>query len=262
MKLTKLLLLLGFILVPSQVFAWGPLTHVYLGTELFSLAASILPAGLYELLRRHREDYLYGNLMADIIIGKTLLPYDKNSHTWDMAFELMDAAHTNQQKAFVYGYISHLAADTVAHEKLTDKRRHVGHTVFELKSDSLVGRKYWSRAVSIDRKVQRRNDRFLESTLESPFLSVKTNKRIYKGMVMLTCLTPNRMSDFIDRNLFISDLPNSGRIKRLHALSLERMLDVLLKGECSKVIGKDPVARTNPGLIMRFLKGFNSHTLR
>ncbi len=255
MKIFKLLIIISFLLIPSYAFAWGPLTHIYLGSEILSLA-SILPAGLYELLRRYKDDFLYGNLMADIILAKKFLPYNRNSHSWDVAFELMDAVETQQQKAFVYGYISHLASDTVAHEKLTSGKRHIGHTVFELKSDSLVGRKYWFRAVSINRKVRRRNDTFLESTLESPFLSVRTNKRIYQGMILLTYLTPKKMNDFIDKNLFLPDMPNSRKIKGLHKDSLERILDILTKGECSDVIGKDPVSHMETRGIGKLLKGF------
>ncbi len=254
MRILKLLLFISFLLIPSYAFAWGPLTHVYLGSEILSIA-SLLPAGLYELLRRYKEDFLYGNLMADIILAKKFLPYNRNSHSWDVAFELMDAAETRQQKAFVYGYISHLASDTVAHEKLTSGKRHLGHTVFEMKSDSLVGRKYWFRAVSINRKVRRRNDSFLESTLESPFLSVRTSKRIYHGMVLLTYLTPKKMNDFIDRSIFMPEMPNSNEIKDLHEDSLGRIVDILTKGECSDVIGKDPVAHVQTGGIVRLLKG-------
>ncbi len=249
----KLLLLLGFLLVPVNALAWGPLTHIYLGSEILSLAP-VLPAALYGLLRRYKEDYLYGNLMADIILGKKFLPYNRNSHSWDVAFKLMDVAETDQQKAFVYGYMSHLAADTVAHEKLTSGLRHLGHTVFELKSDSLVGRKYWFRAVSIRKKVRRRNDSFLESTLESPFLSVRTNKRIYQGMVLLTYLTPKRMNEFIDRTLFLPHIPDSDKIKSLHECSRQRILDILTKGECSDVIGNDPVAHISTGGLGRFFR--------
>lgn len=258
MIITVLFLSLFFIFIPSHAFAWGPLTHMYLGSEILTLA-SVLPTGIYKLLKRYREDFLYGNLMADIIIGKNLLPQSKNPHSWDVAFNLFDAAETPQQKAFVYGYMNHLAADTIAHEKLTHGVKYTGHTILEMKSDSLVGRKYWFMAVSIKRGVQRRNDIFLESTLESPFFSVKTNKHLYKGMVLLTGLTPSRMSSYIDRSiLFTGSIPTSGIIKELHKKSLERMMDVLIKGECSKVIGKNPIAHIQGGTFNWLLRGFKA----
>lgn len=236
------LITLGFLFIPSTASAWGPLTHVYLGSELLTLASG-LSIELYQLMKRHWQDYLYGNVMADIIIGKRYIPLDRNSHSWDVAFELMDAAVTSQQKAFVYGYMSHLAADTVAHEKFTAGMKNISHTAFEIKSDSLVGRKYWFMAIAIKRHIQRRNDRFLESTLNSHIFSVKTNRKIYKGALYLTCLTPNKLSDFIDRNSISSSVPDGTLIKELHESSLERMLDILVKGECSDVIGKDPIEK-------------------
>jgi len=89
-------------LVPAAAFGWGPLTHIYLGNELFSLSA-LLPAGILEIIRRYRKDFLYGNIMADIILGKKYLPDEKSSHSWDVGFDLLSAARTAQQKAFVYG---------------------------------------------------------------------------------------------------------------------------------------------------------------
>src|SRR5512135_454129 len=106
MKYFKAVLVIAFLFIPAAVFAWGPLTHIYLGNELFSLSP-LLPAGLYEIIRKYRKDFLYGTLMADIIIGKKYLPDSKSSHSWDVAFSLLEAAGTNQQKSFVYGYMSH-----------------------------------------------------------------------------------------------------------------------------------------------------------
>ncbi|HHN65135.1 MAG TPA: hypothetical protein ENK09_07220 [Nitrospirae bacterium] len=239
MKGWRILLILAIVLIPGSAYAWGPLTHVYLGNELLSLA-SLLPVGVYKLLKKYKEDFLYGNLMADIILGKKFLPQDRNPHSWDIAFDLFDNAERPEQQAFVYGYMSHLAADTVAHEMYHNTELK-GHTVFEFKSDSLVGRKYWLMAMSINRIVKRRNDLFLESTLESPFFSVKTNKRLFKGMVFFSVLTPKRMSLFMDRRLPNLDIPDTSTIKALHATSLERMFDILSKGECSNIIGKNPI---------------------
>ena len=96
---------------------------MYILGARYTISAPILPAGIYALMKKYRNDFIYGNLMADIIVGKKYLPDEKSSHNWDVAFSLFDAATTQQQKAFVYGYMSHLAADTVAHERLTIGRK-------------------------------------------------------------------------------------------------------------------------------------------
>lgn len=236
----KFLLVISFIALPSAAFAWGPLTHVYLGSEIYYLG-SLLPAGIYALIKKYKSDFLYGNLMADIIFGKKYLPDDKSSHSWDVALGLFEAAETQQQKAFVYGYMSHLAADTVAHEMLTAGKKNVGHTFIELKADSIVDKKYWFQAVTIDKKVQRRNDTFLEASLDTAIFSFKTNKRILKSAVLISGLHQKRVSSFIDRNIIIAPVYKRENIKRLQEKSLDRMVDLLQNGADSAVLKKSPL---------------------
>lgn len=240
------------LLIPVSAFAWGPLTHIYLGNELFSFC-SLLPAGLLEILRRYRKDFLYGNLMADSILGKKYLPDNKNTHSWDVAFDLLRSARTNQQKAFVYGYMSHLAADTVAHNIYTADKRNLRHTVMELKADSIIDKKYWIQAIAIEKRIQRRNDLFLENSLERLLFSFKTNKRIFKGMVLFSVFNQEKIGDFIDRNLETS-LPARKAIESLHQESLDNMIDFLQNLEESDVVKLNPSGTIYKGrLIKTFL---------
>lgn len=240
MKTFKVILFLSFLLIPSISFAWGPLTHFYLGSEILSLG-SFIPAGIYSILRKYRHDFLYGNLMADIIIGKKYLPEDKNSHSWDVALNLFDSAKTRQQKAFVYGYLSHLAADTVAHGKFTGNRKNIGHTLIELKADSIIDKRYWIQAITINKSVQQRNDVFLERSLERAIFSFKTNKRIFKGMLFLSCFNQKRVGDLIERNLKGFMSPSNNYIQSLHDESIKRIIDVLRNGRDSKVFEDSPL---------------------
>lgn len=223
------LTLLGFLLVPSLTFAWGPLTHMYLGNELFAYAP-LIPAGILSILRKYRQDFLYGNLMADSILGKKYLPDDKSSHCWDVGLKLLCQAGNGSEKAFVYGYLSHLAADTVAHEILTEDLQNVGHTLIELRADSMIKKTYWLQSVTFSKAVQRRNDAFLESSLDRFMFSFKTNKRIYKGMVFLSFLNKKRKRA-MDREL----------IGKLHFESIVRTLDLLENGTDSFVLTKSPL---------------------
>jgi hypothetical protein len=232
-----LLSMLFFVVIflPSSAFAWGPLTHVYLGSEVFLLGPA-LPAGVYSLLKKFRQDYLYGNIMADVIFGKNYLPPEKNSHTWKVGLELHDSARTEPERAFTLGYLSHLAADTVAHNNyVRSGNKLIGHTYMELKAERLIHRHYWLIALNIDPRVQRRGDLLLERCLETPIFSFKTNKRILKGMVIASGMHKQRLR----QPLFRADY--SKRIEALHEKSLDRMVDVLQNGSSSGVLKKDPL---------------------
>lgn len=222
-------LVVGLILVPSFAFAWGPLTHMYLGNELLSYT-SLIPAGILALLRKHKQDFLYGNLMADIILGKKYLPDDKSSHSWDVGLKLLDQAKTWPERSFAYGYLCHLAADSVAHEALTEEKGNVGHTWVEMKADSLIDKTYWLQTVLISRKVRRRSDLLLEHSLDRYIFSFKTNKRLYKSMVFLSFLNKKRRRG-VDKEL----------INELHDKSITRMLDLLQHGTESRVVYKSPL---------------------
>ena len=248
----KFLIIISFLLVPSFAFAWGPLTHIYLGSEIYYLG-SLLPAGIYALIRKYRNDFLYGNLIADIIVGKKYLPDEKSSHNWDVALNLFDAARTHQQKAFVYGYMSHLAADTVAHERFTAGRKNMGHTFLELKADSLIDKQYWFQAIAIDKKVQMRNDIFMESSLERAMFSFKTNKRIFKSVVLLSGLHHQRFSNLIDRNIIVPPAYKKDNIKRLHEESMDRMVDLLQNGRDSEVLKRDPLGHKHKRRLNKYL---------
>lgn len=224
-----LLFFIGFLFIPSFSFAWGPMTHMYLGSEIYSYAP-LIPAGIMTLLRKYRQDFLYGNLMADMILGKKYLPDDKSSHNWDVGLKLMEQAKRGPEKAFVYGYLSHLAADTVAHEALTDDKWDVGHAWIEMKADSLIHKAYWLESVTINRAVQRRNDRFLESSLDRFIFSFNTNKRIYKGMVFLSVFNKQRKRG-VDKEY----------ISNLHDESIASVLDLLQNGKDASVLSKSPL---------------------
>lgn len=224
-----ILFLTFFLLSPSIALAWGPLTHIFLGNEIYSFAA-LLPPAILELIRKHREDFLYGNLIADIILGKKYLPDDKCSHSWETGLKLLEQADTSTEEAFVYGYLSHLAADTVAHEALTCDTRQMSHTWTELKADSLIDKIYWVHSVTISSSVQKRNDRFLEDSLERYIFSFKTNKRIYKSIVFLSLLNKKRRFGIDPK-----------KVNCLHDESLIRMIDILQNGKEALVLNKKPL---------------------
>ena len=233
--------ILSILLIPSIADAWGPLTHVYLGYQIIDIGAALIPAGIYTVLKKYKNDFLYGNLSADIILGRRFQGVEKNSHNWDIAWKLFGSSKTDRQKAFAYGYLMHLCADTVAHN-LETSGLPFSHPLLEVRSDSIVDKKYRRIMKGLDKYMQRKNDIFLEKRLESLFFSFKTNKRIFKGILLLARL-PNYtpVSNFID-NRFPYEI-TVGDIYDFQQESLSRMFELLNNGKDSAVLKEHPLGR-------------------
>ncbi len=234
-------LFLSILLIPSIADAWGPLTHVYLGYQVLDMGAALIPAGIYGILKKYRYDFLYGNLSADIILGRRFQTFETNSHNWHIAWKLFSSAKTDRQKAFGYGYLMHLCADTVVHN-LEESGIRFSHSLLEIKSDSIIDKKYRRVLKRLDKAMQKKNDIFLEKKLESLIFSFKTNKRIFKSILLLSRLqnyTP--VSNFIDHRfpyeITVGDIYDSQKE------SLSRMFELLNNGRDSDVLKEHPLGR-------------------
>lgn len=108
------LFILGSLLFPAEALAWGPGVHMTAGNWVLQ-NLSALPAAIAEALISYPGQYLHGGLAADIFIGKGSKAKSGHSHNWDSGFRLLDKADNQRRLAYALGYLSHLAADTVAH---------------------------------------------------------------------------------------------------------------------------------------------------
>jgi hypothetical protein len=230
---------------------------MYLGGEVLALGAA-LPAAVASLIRRYRSDYLYGNVMADSVLAKKHLPFEDHPHNWDVALNLLSDAGSDSERAFCMGYLSHLAADTVAHGAFTSSYGNLGHTLVEFRADSFIDRDHWSRAVSIKREVQSRNDRFLSRRLRTAFFSHRTNRRIFKGYIAISGmgLAGRKMKRLAGlKGETLHTMGSKRLLDGLHKDSLDRMVRVLSNPEGSKVLDLDPIGSLKPGKIMKVFKG-------
>ena len=236
-----LVVFLAVFFVPSLADAWGPLTHIYLGHQIIDVGATLIPAGIYGILKKYKNDFLYGNVSADIILGRRFHSFEKNSHNWDIAWQLLAASKTDRQKAFAYGYLMHLCADTVVHN-LQSYSIPFSHSLLEIRSDSMIDKKHRRTMKRLDKAMQKKNDVFLEKKLESLFFSFKTNKRLFKGFLILSRL-PNYspVSNFIDHK-FPYEIA-VGDIYVFQRESIERMFDLLNNGKDSEVLAEQPLGK-------------------
>lgn len=183
---------LALALTAEPAWAWGPGTHVFLGTEILG-ALSLLPAGIAALLRRYPLDFLYGCVAADITFGKKYAPVGRHCHHWHIGEELYETAESEATRACALGYLSHLAADTTAHNFFLPRRlltsastQAIGHSYWEHRMDLHLGDQYVQAArqlvVEFDHS---HNDALFDEVLDRTVFSFQTNRRIFRGMIRL-----------------------------------------------------------------------------
>lgn len=233
------------LLCTSDALAWGPATHIKLGSDLLS-QSGLISAGLASLLLKHRRAFLYGNVATDTVFAKKMSRVKQICHHWSTGFNLLEAARTDEGKAFAYGYLSHLAADTVAHNKFLPRQMAVaqstvtfGHLYWEIRADCPIARSHWARLRNVLQNEPGEVEDLLRATLTNTLLSFRTNRVIFRRMNLLVSLGSWRRSvDFwarLSRHQIDADLLTS-----YHAESLARMVDVLNRGVQSPVLHFDP----------------------
>jgi hypothetical protein len=182
---------LVLLLLPASAYAWTPGTHIYLGQSVLA-NLQLLPAYVAELLRAFPYDFLYGNIAADSSIAKKYAPVGRHCHYWHVGQEIHDLADSEALSAFGWGYLCHLAADTVAHNYfvprqlvLTSSTSSVGHSYWESRVDMHVGDSYAHAARDVIRMDHDQADAHLDRIISPTIFSVRTNRRLFRGMVHL-----------------------------------------------------------------------------
>ncbi|HSE67966.1 MAG TPA: zinc dependent phospholipase C family protein, partial [Gemmatimonadales bacterium] len=180
------------LIVPSHLYAWTPGTHIYLGESVLANLA-ILPTPVADLLRAFPFDFLYGNIAADTSIAKKYAPVGRHCHSWHVGQQIYDHAKIDALRAFGLGYLCHLAADTVAHNYfvprqllLTSTTSGFGHSYWESRFETPLGDEFARTAKEVILLDHTPADAHLDQILAPTIFSVRTNRRLFRGMVHLT----------------------------------------------------------------------------
>jgi hypothetical protein len=180
------------VLCPATLLAWTPGTHIYLGESILA-NLGLLPGSVAELLRAFPFDFLYGNIAADSSIAKKYAPVGRHCHHWPVGLQILAKARSDALRSFAYGYLSHLAADTVAHNfyvprqlVITSSTTGFGHSYWESRLETHLGDRFARTARNILRLDHTPADTLLDGILAPTIFSVKTNRRLFRGMVYLT----------------------------------------------------------------------------
>ncbi len=239
------LAILFIVLTPLTALAWGPATHLKLATDLLE-QLHLLPAALAIVVARHRKDFLFGNIAADVVVAKRLSRVKQVCHHWDTGFGLLEDARTDRAKAFVYGYLCHLAADTVAHGKfiprqmtLTRTTLSLGHLYWEMRADAAVETRYLCllRHVLRDAAVEHRA--MLHARLTDTFLPFMMNWSVFYRTNRLASLRMWRRAVWQWGHLSRWRLP-AELMRAYREECLERMVDILTNRREARVCHEDP----------------------
>ena len=182
----------GLLSTPTPAWAWTPGTHICLGETILA-NLHLLPAvdrrpaprlSLRFPLRQHRARHLD---RQEIRAARTAFAFLARGPG-----DLRSSAESDALRAFGLGYLSHLAADTIAHNYfvprqlvLTSSTRSMGHTYWEIRVETHLGGRYARQARDIIQLDQSPADRHLERIISPTIFSVPTNRRIFRGMVHL-----------------------------------------------------------------------------
>jgi len=239
-------MVVGVVLIaPAEVLAWGPATHMKLAGDLLG-QLELLPAAVAVILGRHTRDYLFGSIAADVVLAKRLSRVKQFCHHWATGFAILDDAESDRGRAFGFGYLSHLAADTIAHNKfiprqmtLTRTTLSFGHLYWELRADSTIGPHHWAQLRSVLKEVFAEHEASLSARMNDTFLPFTLNWQLFHRMNRFQGRRAWRRA--MDRWYTVSRWPLSDQLMREYrAECLERMIDVLTNQRDAKVLHEDP----------------------
>ena len=239
-------LVVGFVLLGTEpAWAWGPATHIGLaGSVLDQLG--LLPFGVAAVLGRHRLAYLFGSMATDVVFAKRLSRVRQFCHHWSTGFRLLEKASDERAQAFAYGYLSHLAADTVAHGKFVPRQIvvsgssvNLGHLYWELRADGLQTESTWNELERVHHHNHAQHHETLSGLITDTFLSYPLNRLLFDGMNTLavrrefrrTMNVWNRRSRWYLSPELIRDYQNE---------CLDRIHSILTEGAQSPLLHEDP----------------------
>lgn len=185
-----LLLFLGAALVLS----WGPGNHLEFAHRVYRNRRKFAASLVAQLLKEQQAAYFYGNIAADIINFKGWGGHYNHCHRWTIVEEMRAHASSAAEEAFVLGYLSHLAADTIAHNHFVPyhlaryaRTKGLGHLYWEMRADRFVPETRWKTlaALKADRSLDAL-DELVNRTVPRKALSMRTNKLVFNHLLLIS----------------------------------------------------------------------------
>jgi hypothetical protein len=193
--LSSALLLLALLLLPALLAAgWGPGHHLEFSERVFRRRRELLPGPVARLLGEERAAYCYGSIAADIINFKAYGGAYNHCHRWGIVEEMRELSSSPRQEAFVLGYLSHLAADTIAHNHFVPyhlarfaRTKGLGHLYWEMMADRLVADSRWELVGELKGQDGLEElDELVNRTVPRKALPMTANKLIFNHVLLVS----------------------------------------------------------------------------
>jgi hypothetical protein len=178
-------------LAPHSAMAWGPGAHIETSIFILSHLALLTPA-LRKLISTFPHHFIYGSVCPDMVLGKRLMKKHENNHLWAQGHKILYGARTEAEEAFAWGYLSHLAADTIAHNHFVPNqilgqlhsRKH-SHMTQELLFDAMLEDSIWKTARIVAQGDFRDCEKLFLKNLPRTPLPKLVNRRVFRSGVFL-----------------------------------------------------------------------------
>ena len=249
--------LLVELIFADGAWAWGPAVHTVLACRILDSTASLLP-NIAAIIQTYYLEYIYGNLAADFFIGRLQKEDSHHSHDWETGFRFLKHARSEKEAAYGYGFLSHLAADVIAHNYFVPEviyrisfLKRMSHIYTEMIVDTSVDSGYFQMAKDVLSMKELSCDGLLTRTIPDTRNTIKARRHLYTQSL--------KLSDSISCSPTISFLTRGSpiRISRktldfmIH-LSYSLIRDVLNDPKSSECFSFDPVGKDNLRLAKRY----------
>jgi hypothetical protein len=234
----------------DNAFAWGPAIHTVISCSILDGLKNILP-DIAGILKQYPLEYIYGNLAADFFIGKGNKRKEGHSHNWEAGFNILGEADSEREAAYAYGFLSHLAADVVAHNYFVPDLiyrfimlKKLGHFYSEAVADKAAGSFYLKMAADVLSIKHPECDKMLKAAVLANSNGLKAKRHIFTQSV--------RVSDYLYESPQFTFVYNHLRykipadyIESMITLSYKLVKDLLSNTGSSKCLSHDPIGEDN-----------------
>jgi hypothetical protein len=267
--LTLCTVALAIIAWPTDAHAWGPLAHLNFSAQALANLGAVQPS-IRALLQDFGNEFLYGSLAADIVVGKNMARYLYHCHNWRVGFNVFKQARPGAEQAFALGFLAHLGADTVAHNYFVPfktvasfHKTSTRHAYWELRYDQRMNRDLSVLARRVSTRAIRGHDDLLERTLGgASVLPFGVSKQLFRSL-----LVSARMSRFhhVSRSVLAPERKlalEPDLVEETNRLAVDAILGLLDEGERCEAATADATGARNIRLASDLRKQLKERTGR